>query len=169
MNNGAIKIPDEYSGEGFNAINLENFKWNTCLWEIESIAHDKIKEISFQIHRYGKEPSGGDELLFEIKDILFEEVECDVVHGWLCAPEEAVFPRSGYFTNGTKTSIANTASSDFEIIDANTKQIVFNDDIKRVDSFNGSFAVLDFSCLKTPGCYRIRFWKNKNSGFPYRQ
>jgi hypothetical protein len=157
VNTGAVKIPDAYSREGFNAINLENFAWNTCLWEIDSIAHDRIEEVSFQIHRYGKELSGGDELFFEIKNIYFEEVDCDVVHGWQCAAETAVFPRSGYYSEGAKTAIANTAASGFEILSADTGQSVFNGGIERVQTRHGTFGVLDFSPLKTPGRYVIRF------------
>ncbi|MDR1230476.1 MAG: glycoside hydrolase family 9 protein, partial [Spirochaetaceae bacterium] len=160
-----IKIPDAYSREGFNAINLENFTWNTCVWEIDSIAHDRIEEVSFQIHRYGKELSGGEELFFEIKNICFEEVECDVVHGWQCANETVVFPRSGYFTEGKKTAIANTAASGFEILDANTGQRVFKGGIERVQTYHGSFGVLDFSPLETPGRYRIRFGDAETADF----
>jgi hypothetical protein len=165
VNNGGVKIPDVYSREGFNAINLENFKWNTCVWEIESIAHDNIEEVSFQIHRYGKELSGGDELFFEIKDIRFEEVDCDVVHGWQCAAETVVFPRSGYFSEGAKTAIANTAAPDFEIISADTGRSVFRGGIERARSYHGSFGVLDFSPLKTPGRYRIRFGNTETAEF----
>ena len=165
VNNGAVKIPDAYSREGFHAINLENHTWNTCLWEIESIAHDKIEEVSFQVHRYGKELSGGDELLFEIKDIRFEEVECDVVHGWRCAREEAVFPRSGYFTRGTKTAIANTVASDFEIIDDAAERTVFKGAVERAQTGHGDFGVLDFSPLTTPGRYRIRFGATETAAF----
>ncbi|MFR2847928.1 MAG: glycoside hydrolase, partial [Hungatella hathewayi] len=49
-NNGVIKIPDAYSREGYNAMNLKNHEWNECVWEIDAIAHDKIEEISFNIH-----------------------------------------------------------------------------------------------------------------------
>ena len=50
-NNGKVKIPDAYSREGFNAINLKNHEWNVCTWEIDSIAHDKIEEISFNVEK----------------------------------------------------------------------------------------------------------------------
>ena len=101
-NEGEIKIPDQYSREGFNAMNLRNNVWNHCTWEIEGIAHDKIGELSFNFHRYGKEVSTGDDMWFELKDIELQKVEPNVVLGWECAPETAVYSTTGYLREGKK-------------------------------------------------------------------
>ncbi|MDD3277843.1 MAG: glycoside hydrolase family 9 protein [Lachnospiraceae bacterium] len=83
-NDGAVKIPDTYSREGFHAVNLKNHQWNTCFWEIDSIAHDKITEISFEIHRYGKDVSTGDHITFSLAELYLQRVKPNVVHGWKC-------------------------------------------------------------------------------------
>lgn len=166
VNNGKIKIPDVYSREGFNAINLKNNEWNTCTWEIDSIAHDAIEEISFNIHRYGKEVSTGDDLRFELCDIRLQEVKPEVVHGWQCKEEEVVFSTTGYFTDGRKTAIANTSAEEFEIVrEASGETVAYRGQIKRIENHLGSFRVLDFSELKTEGAYRIRFGNRVSPSF----
>lgn len=158
INDGKIKIPDAYSREGFHAMNLKNRQWNVMSWEIGSIAHDKVTEISFTMHRYGKEVSGGDELRYEIKNIFFDEVEQpDIVHGWQCQKETAVFSTSGYFTRGNKTAIANTSEKNFEIVDAHTGAISFQGEITDAEGRHGKFKLLDFTLLEVDGIYRIKF------------
>lgn len=165
VNNGKIKIPDAYSREGFNAINLKNNEWNTCAWEIDSIAHDNIEEVSFIIHRYGKEVSTGEELRYELRDIQFQQVDTNVVHGWQCAPETAVFSSTGYFTDGHKTAIANTEADSFEIVDAETGEAVFSGKVESVHNVHGDFRVMDFSSLTREGSYRIRFGNTVTDAF----
>ena len=165
VNNGVIKIPDAYSREGFHAINLKNNEWNTCTWEIDGIAHDAIEEISFNIHRYGKEVSTGDDLLFELCDIQLQEVKSSVVHGWLCEEETVSYATTGYFADGQKIAVANTKSEAFEIIAADDQAVVYSGAIEQVANRLGVFQVLDFTDLKTEGQYRIRFGKTVSEAF----
>lgn len=156
VNNGEVKIPDAYSREGFNAINLTNFEWNTCTWEIDSIAHDKVEEVSFIVHRYGQEVSGGEELRFEIRDIRFQKVDqVHVIHGWQCQEETAVYATTGYWRDGVKTAIANTAAERFAIKRAETGETVLEGDVKTVTGYHGKFQILDFSEITAEGTYRI--------------
>lgn len=164
-NNGVIKIPDAYSREGYNAMNLKNHEWNECVWEIDAIAHDKIEEISFNIHRYGKDVSTGDNMYFELKDIYFQEVEPNVVHGWQCGKERAAYSTTGYFTDGDKTAIVNTDAETFEIIHAADGSVAYRGDIKRVQGQAGEFGVIDFTELRTDGEYRIRFGSTETETF----
>ena len=167
VNNGAVKIPDQYSREGFNAMNLNNNRWNDCYWEMGTIAHDALEEVSFEIHRYGKEVSTGDTLYFELKDIHFEQIaQPETVLGWHPAKESAVFSTGGYFTDGGKTAIANTAETRFNIVDAATGAVAFSGDIQTVQNPRGTFQVLDFSALRTAGTYRIRFGGTQTEAFP---
>lgn len=167
VNNGEIKIPDVYSREGFHAINLNNNEWNTCTWEIETIAHDAIEEISFNIHRYGKEVSTGEDMYFELCDIQLQEVKPGIVHGWQCEEEEAVFSTTGYFTDGKKTAIANTSAEEFEIVkeENGLEVIAYRGPLKAVENHLGKFKVLDFSDLRIPGTYRIRFGNTVSEQF----
>lgn len=166
INNGTIKISDVYSREGFNAMNLKNFEWNTCLWEIGSIAHDKIEEVSFIMHRYGKELSGGEKLCFEIRNISLERVEDEsVVHGWNCHDETAVYPTTGYFCDGKKTAVASTAADSFKLIDAESGETVLSGSIENIQNRLGSFGVMDFSSVCKKGKYYLQFGENKTDAF----
>lgn len=156
INNGKVKIPDIYSREGWNAINLVNHEWNTCTWEIDSIAHDKVEEVSFIIHRYGKEVSSGDDLDYEITDIRMQRVEANIVHGWQCKKETAVYSTTGYDVEGTKTAIANTDAKEFVIVRAETGEKVFTGPVENVKAYHGEFQVLDFTGLATEGSYKIQ-------------
>ena len=165
-NNGAVKIPDAYSREGFNAINLKNHEWNTCTWEIDSIAHDKIEEISFNVHRYGKEVTSAEDLRFELCDIQFQEVESlNVVHGWQCKAGTAVFCTTGYWPQGAKTAVANTDCQQFEIVDAGTGAVVFTGPVQTVTNLHGTFQTLDFTGLTAEGSYRIRLGSYQSETF----
>lgn len=165
-NNGAIKIPDAYSREGFNAINLKNHEWNTCTWEIDSIAHDKIEEISFNVHRYGKEVSSAEDLCFELCDVQLQEVDdLNVVHGWQCKAETAVFCTTGYWPEGAKTAVANTACPRFEIVNAATGETAFTGPVETVTNRHGTFQTLDFTPLTAEGTYRIRLGSYESETF----
>ncbi|NLO85791.1 MAG: glycoside hydrolase [Clostridiales bacterium] len=165
VNDGVQKIPDEYSREGFNAINLNNFEWNTCLWEIDSIPHDRLVEISFNVHRYGQELSGAEELRFELKDICLQTVETpNVVHGWQCERETAVYPTTGYWPQGVKTALANTEQKRFSVLNLQG-EAVYAGDIKQVQGVQGDFAVLDFSPLVQEGEYRLHFGQYTSGTF----
>lgn len=158
VNDGAVKIPDAYSREGFHAVNLKNGEWNDCVWEIDSIAHDSVTELSFNVHRYGREVSGGTLLCFELKDIRLEQVEKpDVVHGWQCAPDTAVFSTTGYWPEGTKTAVANTECERFEVLDAENGAVVFEGAAQPVQNARGAFRVLDFTPLEAEGVYQLHF------------
>ncbi len=163
-NNGEIKIPDQYSREGFNAMNLKNNVWNDCTWEIEGIAHDKLGEISFNFHRYGKEVSTSDDMYFELKDIYIEEVEPNVVLGWQCKSGTAVYSTTGYVLNGKKTAIANTDEDTFEIMSSDGK-VVKKGVIEKTSNSYGRFGVIDFSDVIKEGEYCIAFGDYRSTYF----
>lgn len=165
VNDGSVKIPDVYSREGFHAMNLQNHEWNECEWEIGSIAHDKLTEISFNIHRYGKDVSTGDDMFFELTDIRLQTVQEDIVYGWQCGKESAVFPYTGYLPEGEKTAVLSTVAQEFEIVRAESGETVYSGKIGRIQDDRGVFGEADFSELREPGKYRIRFGKNESEEF----
>lgn len=166
INDGEIKIPDRYSREGFTCMNLKNHEWNDMYWEIESIAHDKITEVSFIIHRYGQEVSTGEFLNFQIKDVYFEKIDDPTVnYGWFCHKESVVFPTTGYFLEGEKIAIANTSEKLFKVVSDSDNSVVFSSEIKETSNRFGKFQTLDFSSLKVEGKYHIEFGSTVSESF----
>lgn len=166
INDGNVKIPDRYSREGFTCMNLVNHEWNDMTWEIDSIAHDKIIEVSFIIHRYGAEISTGETLNYQIKDIYFERIdEPTVKYGWQCQKNTAVFPSTGFFAKGLKIAVANTEAKTFEVVDEKNGDIVFIGETKEVKNHLGSFKVFDFSPLNKESQYYLQFGGNRSSSF----
>ena len=166
INDGTIKIPDRYSREGFTCMNLVNHEWNDMYWEIGSIAHDNIIEVSFIIHRYGQEVSTGEFLNFQIKDIYFEKIEDPTVnYGWLCHKDSAVFPTTGYFTAGEKVAIANTEERRFNVISDDDGSVVFTSEIKESENRFGKFQIMDFSPVAKEGKYHLEFGGVVSSSF----
>lgn len=165
-NEGAVRIPDAYSREGFNAMNLVNGQWNEMHWEIDSIAHDRLAEVSFNFHRYGQDVSTGEDLHFLIRDIRLEQVEPEVVHGWMCKDGTAVYSTSGYLPVGAKSAIANTDETSFSIVDCKDGATVFQGGVEKVEAFGGRFGILDFTPLTRCGTYRIVLGKWSSEPFP---
>lgn len=154
INNGEVKIPDVYSREGWNCINLKNHEWNTCTWEIDSIAHDKVEEVSFIIHRYGMEVSSCEDLDYEICDIRLQKIKPNVVSGWQCQEETAVYSTTGYDVKGTKTAVASTKEKTFTVVEAESGKAVYTGEVSTVQVFHGEFQVLDFSQIEKEGTYK---------------
>lgn len=165
VNDGEIKIPDAYSREGFHAMNLKNHVWNECEWEIDSIAHDRITEISFNLHRYGKDVATGDNLTFTLADIRFEKVEPNVVHGWQCREEGIAYSTAGYLPEGKKTAVVNTKADTFSLIRKEDGQEVFGGKIIQAENGLGKFGVIDFTVFKEEGEYFLRYGQNETKSF----
>ena len=165
VNDGMIKIPDPYAREGFNAMNLKNHEWNTCTWEIDSIAHDKITEISFNCHRYGKEVSGGDNLYFEIKDICFDLVKPAVVHGWQCEGGTVSYSTSGYTASGEKTAVVSTSTETFSLVSEADGKTVYTGKVQNKELPAGKFQYIDFSDFCKEGTYFLQVGDFKTRPF----
>lgn len=165
VNDGEIKIPDAYSREGFHAMNLKNHQWNECEWEIDSIAHDKLTEISFNLHRYGKDVATGDEMNFTLADIRFEKVKPNVVHGWQLEKEGIAYSTVGYFLHGKKTAVVNTEAGTFSLKRREDGQEVFCGEIQRVENHLGQFGVIDFSAFCERGEYYLVYGEKRTESF----
>ena len=166
VNDGVKKIPDAYSREGFHCMNLKNHQWNTCVWEIDSLPHDKVTDVFFRIHKYGREPSGSDLLSYELGEICFEKIENpDVKLGWQCAPDSISYSTTGYWASGRKTAVVNAEGSLFELVNADTDKVVFQGQPRKVSNPHGVFTLLDFSSVTEKGRYYLRMGNIRTEEF----
>lgn len=155
-NDGKIKIPDVYEREGYHILHLKNHVWNECVWEIPALPRDCVTSLTFEVHSYGLEVSMDAHTKYDIGDIRIESVEKpDPTIGWQCMENTAVYSTGGYWTDGRKTVVANMTEDTFSIRDTGGNKIVFSGKAKPFSDHKGSFSILDFSSLRTPGTYRI--------------
>lgn len=118
------------------------------------------------MHRYGEELTSAPELRFELRDIHLEKIEePEVVHGWQCAKETAVFSTTGYWPDGRKTAVANTRHKSFTVVCADTDEAVYSGNIQTVKNDLGEFQLLDFSALTQEGSYCLCFGNYRSRPF----
>ncbi len=165
VNDGEKKLPDSYSREGYHAMNLVNHQWNACEWEIDSLPHDKITELSFEIHRYGKDVSCGDNLFFTLSDICIQKVEPNVVHGWKCAENAIAYATTGYLPEGKKTAVLNTEADCFSLLRADTLETVFEGKLQTAAEPFAYLKTADFTPFKDPGLYCLRAGESRTEPF----
>ena len=166
-NDGEEKVPDPYSREGFHTVSLKNGAWSRKVWSISEVPRDRLTKLFFRIHKYGKELSASDEMRFEIKDIRMQKTGCPpVTRGWQCEPETVSYSASGYWTEGRKTAVANTSAGTFCLVEEPTGRICLKKEIRKEETRFGTFGILDFSEIRQPGEYRLKFGNQQTEVFP---
>lgn len=157
-NEGEQKLPDPYHREGIHVVNLENRKRNSVVIEIAELPRDCITELYFYYFMNGKDISTGELMRYEIGSIRLEKVEeVEVTYGWMPKNGQIVYSSTGYASLAQKTAIASKLDlEDFEVIDADSKEVVFSGKVQRIQELLGDFFSMDFSEVKKPGRYQIR-------------
>lgn len=155
-NEGIHPIPDAYFREGQHLINLVNHEWNDVIWEFEALPRDCITSFSVVIDADGQDTSTGTELAFDFENFALQKVEkAEKEKGWACEEAHISYSMSGYQIQGKKTAVANRGADTFAVLDEAGNTVLCKAAEQRTDRF-GSFAILDFSELKTPGFYRLK-------------
>lgn len=166
VNDGEKKIPDAYSREGFHCINLQNHIWNTCVWEYDSIPHDRMTDLFFRVHKYGRELSSGDRLRYTLRNVRLERIESpDVKAGWTCQADTISYSTTGYWTHGQKTAVANVSADLFALVEADSGKPLFEGKPTHIHTHHGPFTVLDFSVFEKPGTYCLTMGGAKTESF----
>ena len=158
-NDGKIKVPDKYEREGIHEINLVNGKWNECFVEMPELARDKVTKLSFAIEVFGKERTMGDSLKFDIDAIKLETVEHpEIASGWMPAENRIIHSTTGYGVESEKSAIVNVnnQNSKFQLVDQQTKKVVYEGNIKSSKTHTGIFKTIDFTNFRKEGEYFLR-------------
>lgn len=156
-NNGTIKIPDIYNREGYHTVNLINYEWNQCFLEITDLPRDRITEISFTSLLNGQDRATSEKLKFTIKNITLEKVaKTSISKGWIPQVDDLIYSHNGYYTKASKIAIINNSNiKNFQLIDATSNKIVYEQAIKTNHNFDHELAILDFSDFTTKGTYYL--------------
>jgi hypothetical protein len=153
-NDGKVKLPAIFGQEGQTSLVLKNHQWNHVVWEIGNVARDKITSFEMSYGLSGSYPGEADKIHFYFDQMELEKVNPDKVEGWDVWPGRISYPHTGYQTGAQKTAIANNINvKQFKLINQDNGHVVLTKPIKKVTSAIGSFQVMDFTEVRTPGNY----------------
>ncbi len=151
----AINIP--YKLENFHYYLLKPDQWNHIIWEIPQIVRHKVEAVEFHYRVHGREPGVAHTARFDIDNLELQSVEADYFEGWEVAPGRIASSHSGYTPDAKKTAISSTITGDvFQLLNAETSEIVLTKKIDKVEALLGNYQVLDFSDVNIPGNYIIK-------------
>src|SRR5271157_899680 len=156
-NEGAHRLPDRYNEGRHESIILKNHQWNHVVWEIAPLDRDKVTQLDFAYSLPKMLPDLGDQTILYIDQLELQEVEADHVEGWDVAAGKIAFSHAGYTAGATKTAIASgLGAREFSVVDEATGKVALKKQVQEQNTPLGSYAVLDFSELQTPGKYVLR-------------
>ncbi len=156
VNEGNIKVPDEYYREGSHVQELTNMVWCDCIWEFGSLSRDKVTEISFNMRLNGKDISTGDEVAIEIEDVRLEKVNNPYKDkGWAPDNRQIAYSYSGYNTKGPKTAVTDRCEPVFYIVSDDTGVSVYEGKPREVTVSGETLYLIDFTEFEVAGRYHI--------------
>jgi hypothetical protein len=137
------------------------------VWEIANLSRDKVTGVDFSYRMQGVEPGGPATASFDIDKLELQKVEADHYEGWDVAAGMISYSHSGYQPGAPKTAIASDLKAkSFELIDVKTNIPVLSKNVSVVTSEIGTFQVMDFSEVETPGVYIVRAGGRITRPFP---
>jgi len=155
-NKGEIETPGP-GRLGYNYQLLNNQTWNHVVWEIPDLPRDKVTALEFQYIQQGHEPGASEWATYYFDQLELQLVEADYYEGWAVAPGRIAYSHTGYTSGAPKTAIISDPSIDsFELISRDTGSTVLRKPVRTVETPLGTFQLLDFSEILTPGTYIIR-------------
>lgn len=166
VNRGEIPIPDPYFREGATVFDLQNGKWQECIWEFAAMPRDAICNLCFYVFCSGHDICAGEKLEYDFKNIRLEQVaDPEHEHGWVNPAPCINLSTVGYWPQGTKTAVGTVKAERFELVDAAREKAVFTGDVQQMENERGRFSVLDFSGYTLPGQYYLRAGEQKSCCF----
>lgn len=141
-------------------------------WHKIFICYDEtVKNIS-NIHiipfLFGTPPEALPEFEVKIRKIAFQKVEFEEDYGFNLH-EKIAYAHCGYFINYPKTAIVeNSQAVEFYLINQQ-KEVVYQNQVKKITSLLGAFDILDFSDFMLPGTYYLRIGQKKSKSFKINQ
>lgn len=157
VNEGQEAVPDRYQREGCHHFNLRNHEWNQVAVEIPHVARDRVTALKFGYDIIGNETEAVDRSCFYLADITLEKVQKTAKwSGWEPEAGRLIYCGSGYQPGAVKTAFAADGTGEhFKLVDAETGRVVLDKVVTRADPAQGTFAVLDFSEVRTEGTYLL--------------
>lgn len=156
-NEGKHVLPDQYNEGRDESLLLKNRAWTHLVWEITPLDRDRVTALDFAYSLPKMFPDPGDHTILYIDQLELQTVYPDHVEGWDVAAGKIAFSHSGYTVGSSKSAIASgLAAREFSVVEQGTGKIVLTRPVEKKKTSLGSYQVLDFSALQTPGTYQIR-------------
>lgn len=143
---------------GNHLINLVNKEWNHCFLEIDEYQRDKVMEIKFSTSLKGRDLTTGDSAAYYIRNICLQTIKGpEKVSGWEPMEGRIVYSTSGYDQDSPKTAIACRGEhKEFQLVDKHGDEVVYQGDIRLVETSIGQYGVMDFSDFNQSGEFRLK-------------
>ena len=145
-----------YSGLNYQL--LENHKWNKVYWEIPHVRRGKVIALELRYRTQGNQREMTDTVKYYFDELYLEKVEQpEHYEGWNVAPGHIAHNHVGYATGFPKTALSSDLSAKrFALIDASTKEQVFEKPVAVMETQQGTFQVMEFSEFDKPGTYVVK-------------
>lgn len=138
-----------------NAPSLNPNELNHVVWEIGRLERDNVKSIHITCFMMGTPPEALPDIKVMIGKIILEEVDTDYDLGW-DVENRIAFSHVGYLPSQKKIAIVSSKIKEFSLLNENDEIIL----TKKTDEVNnnlGNFSLIDFSEIKDPGIYKIKY------------
>ena len=148
-------------------IDIHQGEWCQVLWEIDYLPRDSVRrfEISQTMTGFDRE-IGERYVTLDFDRLELQKVEPDHYEGWDIPEGQIVFSHVGYRPLDSKTAIARlSGEKKFSVIDGDGRT-VYTGRAGKVSNKGNDFAVLDFSRLRRPGDYTVRYGGSESRSFP---
>ncbi|MBN2294562.1 MAG: glycoside hydrolase family 9 protein [Pirellulales bacterium] len=132
-------------------------EWNHVVWEIPNLPRDKVASMSVGLLLRGHDPEDRGIVTYDIDQIELQRVDAEPFEGWAVAPGRIAFNHVGYRPGDRKVALAGDGAGErFEVVSADRKTVAIEKPIESITTPRGTFRVLDFSELQSPGEYVLR-------------
>ena len=141
-------------------------EWNHVLWEIANLKRDKVTAFYINQVLRGHEPEEEGIVTYDFDRLELQRVDAEKYEGWEVAPGKFSFSHIGYKPEQEKIAIAGRLDAEnFQVVDAVTGAAVLTKPVNSIVNERGTFALLDFTELRSPGKYILKAGKEESRSF----
>ncbi len=164
--NGDALSSDRQGLDSRTGFNVPSNEWYQVFWEFSSHERDNVREFVLVHEAEGVMPGDDPEYHIYIADLKAEKVDADVVNGWALG-DRIAYSQIGFLPDAPKEAVTqNAENAEFTVYDAGKGDAVYTGQAQTVCMDIGTYQVMDFSALQTPGVYILKVRDRVTYPFP---
>ena len=142
-------------------------EWRQVLWEIDYLPRDSVRRFDICQTMTGYDRDIGEQYVtLDFDSLELQKVEPDHYEGWNLPEGIFAFSHIGYRPGDHKSALSGmSGGKKFSIVDKEGRT-VYTGKAGTQSNKGNDFAVLDFSSLRRPGVYTIRYGNTESKPFP---